>query len=171
MPNKPRHSLPSNQLFKFLVLFFVCVCLLFFVFPFLPSQPRSEELHSIIFISTRRFGEGQTSFSRGCHLGWFGWFCWLGFGGKRGREMEAAGVVLFPPVAPVSPRPVPSSFSPPPPPRPRLSLQRGDTRGQEAFTKAVTLHPCIPSSLHPPIQSSLHPSVPPFLHPSVPLSL
>lgn len=65
-----------------------------------------------------------------------------------------------PPVSP-APSPVPPVPSPLSP-DPRLSLQRGDARGQEAFTKAASLHP---PSFHPSFSPSLHPSMSPSFQP------
>lgn len=91
------------------------------------------------------------------------WIALAGFGGwvfgKRGDERWRRTVLSSPPVppvpSPVSPVPSPGLPGPlpglPGPPRPRLSLQRGDARGQEAFTKAASLHLSISPSLLPSI--------------------
>lgn len=68
-------------------------------------------------------------------------------------------------------RPPPCPRPPPRSPRdPRLSLQRGDARGQEAFTKAASLHPSILPSLLLPIPPSFRVSVLSTLHPFIFLS-
>lgn len=72
--------------------------------------------------------------------------------------------VVSPAPSPVWPVPARS------PRQPRLSLQRGDARGQEAFTKIASLHPSIPASLLLPIPPSFAVSILSTLHPSILLS-
>ena len=141
MPNQPPPSLPSNQLFKFIAFpSFLSFFLLSFSFSFSfsfffysffpPLLPLRKQAGASFLKDALRMGRRNT-FCRGGEGGslvslWG--FVGLSFGGERGGGKRRRPKVAFT-----------SRISRPPRPRTRLSLQRGDARGQEAFAKAASV--------------------------------
>lgn len=174
MPNKPRHSLPSNQLFKFLVLF-LCVCACFFLF-FLSCPPNLALRNctvSSLFLRDA-LGRDKQVFPGGV--------TWVGLAGFVGWVLEERGderwrrpvSSSFPPLplCPLAPSP-PRSPRPAPPPAPAVLAARGHqgARGVHKGCHPPSLHPFISPSSHPIISPSLCPSIPPSFCPSVPPAL
>ena len=117
---------PSFFFFLFLFLFLF----LFFSSFFPPLLPLRKQAGASFLKDALRMGRRNT-FCRGGEEGslvslWG--FVGLSFGGERGGGKRRRPKVAFT-----------SRISRPPRPRTRLSLQRGDARGQEAFAKAASV--------------------------------